>query len=92
MDDKMGYPTRPVKSDGLTDKLLADYPSFYGSGRECVRRQSGFERAESNHTGNADADALYLAVELRHPTFFRIEAAGGGELCGQRIAPAVRTV
>jgi len=50
VDDKIGYPAGPVKSAGLTDKLLADYPNIYGdlsanSGRNALARDPEFAAA-----------------------------------------------
>ncbi len=50
VDDKIGYPTGRVKSGGLTDKLLADYPNIYGdlsanSGRNALARDPEFAAA-----------------------------------------------
>jgi predicted TIM-barrel fold metal-dependent hydrolase len=50
VDDKIGYPTGAVKSAGLTDKLLADYPNIYGdlsanSGRNALARDPEFAAA-----------------------------------------------
>jgi uncharacterized protein len=45
--NEAGYPSGPVKSGGLTDKLLSDYPNIYGdlsanSGRNALARDSEF--------------------------------------------------
>jgi predicted TIM-barrel fold metal-dependent hydrolase len=50
VDDKIGYPAGPVKSGGLTDKVLADYPNIYGdlsanSGRNALARDPEFAAA-----------------------------------------------
>jgi predicted TIM-barrel fold metal-dependent hydrolase len=50
VDDKIGYPVGPVKSAGLTDKVLADYPNIYGdlsanSGRNALARDPEFAAA-----------------------------------------------
>jgi predicted TIM-barrel fold metal-dependent hydrolase len=50
VDDKIGYPAGPVKSAGLTDKVLADYPNIYGdlsanSGRNALARDPEFAAA-----------------------------------------------
>jgi predicted TIM-barrel fold metal-dependent hydrolase len=50
VDDKIGYPAGLVKSAGLTDKLLADYPNIYGdlsanSGRNALARDPEFAAA-----------------------------------------------
>jgi uncharacterized protein len=48
--NEAGYPTGPVKSGGLTDKLLSDYPNIYGalsanSGRNALARDPEFSTA-----------------------------------------------
>ena len=50
VDDKVGYPTGPIKPGGITDKVLADYPNVYGdlsanSGRNALARDSDFAAA-----------------------------------------------
>lgn len=45
--DEKGYPPGPVKSPGLTDRLLADYPNMFGdlsanSGRNAMARDPEF--------------------------------------------------
>jgi uncharacterized protein len=47
VDDKVSYPTGPVKPGGLTDHWLADYPNLYGdlsanSGRNALQRDPDF--------------------------------------------------
>ena len=48
--NEAGYPTGPVKSGGLTDQLLSDYPNIYGdlsanSGRNALARDPEFSTA-----------------------------------------------
>ena len=48
--NEAGYPTGPVKSAGLTDKMLSDYPNIYGdlsanSGRNALARDPEFSAA-----------------------------------------------
>jgi len=48
--NEAGYPAGPVKSGGLTDKLLSDYPNIYGdlsanSGRNALARDPEFAAA-----------------------------------------------
>ena len=48
--NEAGYPTGPVKSGGLTDQLLSDYPNVYGdlsanSGRNALARDPEFSAA-----------------------------------------------
>jgi predicted TIM-barrel fold metal-dependent hydrolase len=48
--NQAGYPTGPVKSGGLTDRLLSDYPNIYGdlsanSGRNALARDPEFSAA-----------------------------------------------
>jgi predicted TIM-barrel fold metal-dependent hydrolase len=50
VNDKVGYPTGPVKPGGLTGSLLADYPNIYGdlsanSGRNALARDPDFAAA-----------------------------------------------
>jgi hypothetical protein len=50
--NEAGYPTGPVKSGGLTDKLLSDYPNIYGdlsatSSRNALARDPEFSAAFS---------------------------------------------
>jgi uncharacterized protein len=50
VDKEAGYPTGRIKSAGLTDKLLADYPNIYGdlsanSGRNALARDPEFATA-----------------------------------------------
>lgn len=47
VDDKVSYPTGPVKRGGLTDRVLSDYPNMYGdlsanSGRNALARDPDF--------------------------------------------------
>jgi predicted TIM-barrel fold metal-dependent hydrolase len=48
--NEAGYPTGPIKSRGLADKLLSDYPNIYGdlsanSGRNALARDPEFSAA-----------------------------------------------
>ncbi len=50
VNDKVGYPTGPIKAGGITDKVLADYPNVYGdlsanSGRNALARDPDFAAA-----------------------------------------------
>jgi len=50
VNDKIGYPTGPVKPGGITDKVLADYPNVFGdlsanSGRNALARDPDFAAA-----------------------------------------------
>ena len=50
VNDKIGYPTGPVKPGGITDQVLADYPNIYGdlsanSGRNALARDPDFAAA-----------------------------------------------
>jgi predicted TIM-barrel fold metal-dependent hydrolase len=50
VNDRVGYPTGPVKPGGITDRVLADYPNIYGdlsanSGRNALARDPDFAAA-----------------------------------------------
>ncbi|MEO7143295.1 MAG: amidohydrolase [Bryobacteraceae bacterium] len=50
VNDKIAYPTGPIKPGGLTDRMLADYPNVYGdlsanSGRNALARDPDFAAA-----------------------------------------------
>ena len=50
VNDRVDYPTGPIKPGGLTDKLLSDYPNIYGdlsadSGRNALARDPEYAAA-----------------------------------------------
>jgi predicted TIM-barrel fold metal-dependent hydrolase len=50
VDDRVAYPTGPIKPGGLSDRMLSDYPNIYGdlsanSGRNAMTRDPEFAAA-----------------------------------------------